>query len=81
MDFLERLSDAELLTRTAREPKAFAAFYRRHERLLLRYLMARCRDPELTATWRRRPSPPPSKRPTASTRPAPRVAPAPCHGC
>jgi RNA polymerase sigma-70 factor (ECF subfamily) len=49
MDFLERLNDAELLARTAREPKAFAAFYRRHERLVLRFLMARCRDPELTA--------------------------------
>jgi RNA polymerase sigma factor (sigma-70 family) len=49
MDFLNRLSDAELLERTAREPKAFAAFYRRHERLILRFLMARCRDAELTA--------------------------------
>lgn len=49
MDFLDRLSDAELLARTGREPKAFAAFYRRHERLVLRFLMARCRDPELTA--------------------------------
>lgn len=49
MDFLERLTDAELLARTAREPKAFAAFYRRHERLVLRYLMSRCRDAELTA--------------------------------
>jgi RNA polymerase sigma factor (sigma-70 family) len=47
--FLERLNDAELLQRSAREPKAFAAFYRRHERLVLRYLMARCRDAELTA--------------------------------
>jgi len=49
MDFLERLTDAELLERTAREPQAFAAFYRRHERLLLRFLMSRCRDAELTA--------------------------------
>ncbi len=49
MDFLDRLDDAELLARTVREPKAFAAFYRRHERLILRFLMARCRDPELTA--------------------------------
>jgi RNA polymerase sigma factor (sigma-70 family) len=49
MDFLERLSDAELLARTAREPKGFAVFYRRHERLLLRFLFSRCRDPELTA--------------------------------
>jgi RNA polymerase sigma-70 factor (ECF subfamily) len=49
MDFLERLDDAELLARTRREPKAFATFYRRHERLVLRFLMARCRDAELTA--------------------------------
>ncbi len=49
MDFLERFTDAELLARTAREPKAFAAFYRRHERLVLRYLMSRCHDAELTA--------------------------------
>jgi RNA polymerase sigma factor (sigma-70 family) len=49
MEFFDRLSDAELLSRTAREPKAFAALYRRHERLVLRFLMARCRDPELTA--------------------------------
>jgi RNA polymerase sigma factor (sigma-70 family) len=49
MDFLDRLSDAELLTRTAKEPQAFGAFYRRHERLVLRYLMSRCQDAELTA--------------------------------
>lgn len=49
MDFFERLTDAELLERTAREPGAFAAFYRRHERLVLRFLMSRCRDAELTA--------------------------------
>jgi RNA polymerase sigma-70 factor (ECF subfamily) len=49
MDFFDRLTDAELLARTAREPQAFAAFYRRHERLLLRFLMRRCRDAELTA--------------------------------
>jgi RNA polymerase sigma-70 factor (ECF subfamily) len=49
MDFLHRLSDAELLERTAREPQAFAAFYDRHERLVLRFLMIRCRDAELTA--------------------------------
>jgi RNA polymerase sigma factor (sigma-70 family) len=49
MDFLERLTDAELLERTAREPRAFATFYRRHERFVLRYLMSRSRDAELTA--------------------------------
>jgi RNA polymerase sigma-70 factor (ECF subfamily) len=49
MDFFERLTDAELLSRTAHEPKAFATFYCRHERLVLRFLMSRCRDAELTA--------------------------------
>ncbi|HJZ35398.1 MAG TPA: RNA polymerase sigma factor [Solirubrobacterales bacterium] len=49
MDFLERLTDAELLERTAREPRAFATLYRRHERIVLRFLMSRCRDAELTA--------------------------------
>lgn len=49
MDFLHRLSDAELLARTAREPRAFATFYRRHERLVLRFLMLRCRNAELAA--------------------------------
>jgi RNA polymerase sigma factor (sigma-70 family) len=49
MDFLERCTDAELLARTEREPQAFAAFYRRHERLVFRYLMSRSRDPELAA--------------------------------
>lgn len=49
MDFLERLSDAELLGRAAREPQAFATFYRRHEQLILRYLLARCHDAELAA--------------------------------
>lgn len=49
MDFFERLTDAELLERTAREPQAFAVFYRRHERLIMRFLIARCRDAELTA--------------------------------
>ena len=49
MDFFDRLTDAELLERTAREPKAFGTFYRRHERLILRFLMSRCRDAELTA--------------------------------
>lgn len=47
--FLERLTDAELLARAGREPRAFAVFYRRHERLVLRFLMARCRNAELTA--------------------------------
>jgi RNA polymerase sigma-70 factor (ECF subfamily) len=49
MDFLERLSDAELLERTAHEARAFATFYRRHERLILRYLMRCCGEAEQTA--------------------------------
>lgn len=49
MGFLDRLTDAELLARTARDAQAFGAFYRRHEGLVLRYLMSRCRDAELTA--------------------------------
>lgn len=42
-------SDAELLTRTAEGPAAFAAFYRRYERRVLAYLRRRIRDPELVA--------------------------------
>jgi hypothetical protein len=80
MDLFERLTDSELLARTAHEPKAFAAFYRRHERLIFRLLMARCRDAELTADLRPRPSPRLSRRPIASTPRAP-AAPAPCRGC
>jgi RNA polymerase sigma-70 factor (ECF subfamily) len=49
MNFLERLTDAELLERTAREPQAFATLYRRHEQLVLRYLLSRCHDAELAA--------------------------------
>jgi DNA-directed RNA polymerase specialized sigma24 family protein len=48
MDFLERLSDAELLERTSHEARAFATFYCRHERLILRYLMRCCHDAEQT---------------------------------
>jgi RNA polymerase sigma factor (sigma-70 family) len=49
MNRLHRLSDAELLARTARDGEAFAVLYRRHERLVLRYLISRTRDPELAA--------------------------------
>lgn len=48
MDLLNRLTDAELLGRTASQPKAFGVFYCRHERLVLRFLNSRCRDAELT---------------------------------
>ncbi len=46
---LDRRSDAELLAVTSAEPEAFATFYRRWERPVLGYLMARVRDPELAA--------------------------------
>src|SRR4051812_26887681 len=49
MKRLDKLPDAELLARTARDGDAFAAFYRRHERLVLRYLLHRTRDPEVSA--------------------------------
>jgi RNA polymerase sigma factor (sigma-70 family) len=46
---LQRCPDVELLARTEAEPEAFAVFYRRHEVLVLRFLLKRCRDPELAA--------------------------------
>ena len=46
---LRNLPDGELLARSATDPNAFAVFYRRHEGLVLRFLMSRCRDPELAA--------------------------------
>jgi RNA polymerase sigma factor (sigma-70 family) len=42
-------SDAELLAATSVEAEAFGAFYRRYERPILGYLMARVRDGELAA--------------------------------
>lgn len=49
MNRLHRLSDAALLDRTARDSQAFTTFYRRHERLILRYLLGRGCDSELAA--------------------------------
>ncbi len=49
MRHLYNCNDAELLERTARDPEAFAAFYRRHERLVFRFLLSRRRDPEVAA--------------------------------
>lgn len=49
MDLLNHLTDAELLRRTASQPRAFGAFYVRHERLVLSFLHRRSRDAELTA--------------------------------
>ena len=47
--FLQSCADVELLARAEEEPEAFAVFYRRHEVLVLRFLLKRCRDPELAA--------------------------------
>jgi RNA polymerase sigma factor (sigma-70 family) len=46
---LKSCTDAELLELTARDPEAFGAFYRRHERLVVGYLMSCRPDPELAA--------------------------------
>jgi RNA polymerase sigma-70 factor (ECF subfamily) len=47
----ERLndSDAGLLGRCHSDPEAFAVFYRRHERLVVGWLMRQTRQPELAA--------------------------------
>ncbi len=42
-------SDAELLARTRLDAQAFGDFYRRYERPILGYLMARTRNPDLAA--------------------------------
>ena len=42
-------SDAALLAGTRADPDAFAAFYRRYERLILGYLLRRTRNPEIAA--------------------------------
>lgn len=42
-------ADEILLARTSREPAAFAAFYRRHEKAILGYMRRRTGDPELAA--------------------------------
>jgi RNA polymerase sigma-70 factor, ECF subfamily len=46
---MEHLGDDELLALTPRRPDAFAVFYRRHERMVLGYLMRRLGDAELAA--------------------------------
>ena len=43
------MSDEELLAQTPSSPDAFAAFYRRHERLVLGFFMRRTANPELAA--------------------------------
>jgi RNA polymerase sigma factor (sigma-70 family) len=42
-------SDERLLAGAARDPEAFAAFYRRYERPVLGYFLRRTRDPEVSA--------------------------------
>jgi RNA polymerase sigma factor (sigma-70 family) len=42
-------SDAEMLARTRVDAEAFGAFYRRYERPILGYLLARVRDAEIAA--------------------------------
>src|SRR3954469_2972328 len=46
---MDRHSDEELLALAPARPEAFAAFYRRHERLLLGFFMRRTGEPELAA--------------------------------
>src|ERR1700754_2227196 len=42
-------SDEELLRATARDPRAFGAFYARHERAVFRYFSRRVADAEIAA--------------------------------
>jgi RNA polymerase sigma factor (sigma-70 family) len=42
-------TDAQLLAATDSDPEAFARFYRRHEQVVIGYLMRRLRDPEAAA--------------------------------
>lgn len=43
------MDDEELLGQARRDPEAFAAFYRRHERTIFAYFMRRTGDPEIAA--------------------------------
>ena len=45
MDPFEQRGDEELLAATAREPEAFGAFYRRHERAMLVFCLRRTACP------------------------------------
>lgn len=49
MDDFERLSDEELLAAALREPEAFGAFYRRHERAMLVFFLRRTSSAEVAA--------------------------------
>jgi RNA polymerase sigma-70 factor (ECF subfamily) len=45
----ERRTDEELLAATRDDPEAFGVFYRRHEDVVLAYMLRRTRDAELAA--------------------------------
>lgn len=49
MTTVRPLDDVELLAGSHSDPELFAEFYRRHLPAVTRYLLASCRDPELTA--------------------------------
>lgn len=49
MNPFECRSDEELLAATSRQPEAFGAFYRRHERAMLVFFLRRTPTPELAA--------------------------------
>jgi RNA polymerase sigma-70 factor (ECF subfamily) len=46
---IDRRSDSELLAATAVEPEAFGELYRRHEEVVLLFLLRRTGDPQLAA--------------------------------
>lgn len=49
MDRFDRLDDEDLLARAGREPEAFGAFYRRHERAMLVFFLRRTASAEVAA--------------------------------
>lgn len=49
MDSFDRLSDEELLAATRRDPEAFGAFYRRHEKAMLVFFLRRTASAEVAA--------------------------------
>jgi RNA polymerase sigma factor (sigma-70 family) len=49
VDPIESKSDEELLAATLRQPEAFAAFYRRHEKAMLLFFLRRTSGPEVAA--------------------------------
>jgi RNA polymerase sigma factor (sigma-70 family) len=49
MEDFARADDVQLLAATPGAPEAFGVFYRRHERTVGAFFMARVRDPELAA--------------------------------